>query len=194
MLKATVVLAGLLILLTGSAIPVIADIYMYVDQNGVTHFTNAPTSRDFQLFMKSRRGRGNRKPMDKTCYDSLIRRAASRYGVDFALIKAVIEVESAYDPRAVSTKGARGLMQIMPFNFRQLNISDPFEPAQNIMGGTSYLTRLIRQYDGNLEHALAAYNAGPSNVDKYKGIPPFPETRNYVRRVMALHRSYKGRS
>ncbi len=85
-------------------------------------------------------------------------------------------------------------MQIMPSNFKALKLSDPFEPSQNIMAGTRYLNALIHQYQGNIKHALAAYNAGPGNVDKYNGIPPFQETRDYVQRVMALHRTYRTNS
>jgi len=183
-------LAGLLLV----PMTVTADIYMFVDKNGVSHFTNAPSSPKFRLFIKGKRPHPGRVPLDKKCYDHLIQKAARKFNVDFSLIKAVIEVESAYNPRAVSSRGARGLMQIMPFNFDELNISDPFEPGQNIMGGTRYLTELLNQYKGNLEHALAAYNAGPGNVDKYKGIPPFQETRNYVKKVMALHRIYRPNS
>ncbi len=180
----------LLALLLLVPVPVPADIYIFVDKNGVTHFTNAPTSPKFHLFIKGRPPHPDAN-LNKKCYDQLIEKAARKFNISFSLIKAVIEVESAYNPRAVSAKGARGLMQIMPFHFHELNISDPFEPSQNIMGGTRYLTELIRQYQGNVEHALAAYNAGPGTVDKYNGIPPFRETRNYVQRVMALHRTYR---
>lgn len=173
-------LAGLLLL----PMTVTADIYMFVDRNGISHFTNVPSSPKFRLFVKGRPHHPDTAPLDKKCYDHLIKKAARTFKVDFSLIKAVIEVESAYNPRAVSPKGARGLMQIMPFHFDELKISDPFEPGQNIMGGTRYLTELLKQYKGNLEYALAAYNAGPGNVDKYKGIPPFRETRNYVQKVM----------
>ncbi len=173
--------------------PVSADIYIFVDKNGVSHFTNTPTSPQFQLFVKGKRPR-HRTLLNKKCYDPLIKKAARKFNMDFSLIKAVIEVESAYNPRAVSSKGARGLMQIMPSNFKALKLLDPFEPSQNIMAGTRYLNDLIHQYKGNLKHALAAYNAGPGNVDKYNGIPPFQETQNYVQRVMALHRIYRTNS
>ncbi|GAB6143884.1 transglycosylase SLT domain-containing protein [Desulfocicer niacini] len=185
---ATLVLTAILLL----PITVSADIYMFVDKNGVTHFTDAPTSGNFKIFMNGKKSRT--RPMNKKCYDHLIKQAARKFKVDFSLIKAIIEVESAYNPRAVSSKGARGLMQIMPFNFDELNISDPFEPSQNIMGGTRYLTELINQYKGNVKHALAAYNAGPGNVDKYKGIPPFQETQRYVKKVMALRQIYQPNS
>lgn len=170
--------------------PTTADIYLYVDENGVRHFTNTPTSSRYKRYIKGKSR--HRPPLNKKRYDALIRKAARKFGVAFSLIKAVIEVESAYDPRAVSPKGARGLMQIMPFNFSRLYIKDAFEPAQNIMGGTRYLNDLIIKYNGKISHALAAYNAGPGTVDRYNGIPPYPETQEYVRRVMALHRTYKG--
>jgi len=182
----------LTVILLASA-PVSADIYMFVDKNGVSHFTNTPTSPKFHLFVKGKRPR-HRTPLNKKGYDPLIKKAAQKFNMDFSLIKAVIEVESAYNPRAVSSKGARGLMQIMPSNFKALKLSDPFEPSQNIMAGTRYLNDLIHQYKGNIKHALAAYNAGPGNVDKYNGIPPFQETRDYVQRVMALHRFYRTNS
>ncbi len=120
-------------------------------------------------------------------YDHLIRNAADRYGVPFTLIKAVIQVESDFNPEAVSPKGARGLMQIMPFNFKTLAITDPFDPHQNIMGGTRYLKQLLARYRQQVPLALAAYNAGPDAVDRYRQVPPFSETREYVRRVMALY-------
>jgi len=169
--------------------PVFADIYMFVDNNGVRHFTNTPTSSKFRLYIKAKR-RTHRTPLNKKDFDPLIKKAAGKFNMDFSLIKAVIEVESAYNPRAVSSRGARGLMQIMPCNFIKLNLTDPFEPSQNIMAGTRYLNELIHQYKGNIKHALAAYNAGPENVDKYHGIPPFQETQNYVQQVMALQRIY----
>ena len=173
-----------------SLAPASADIYMFVDKNGVRHFTNTPTSPKFHLFVKGKQPRHS-APLNKKCYDSFIKKAARKFNVDFSLIKAVIEVESAYNPRAVSSKGARGLMQIMPVHFKTLKLSDPFEPSQNIMAGTQYLNELIHQYQGNIKHALAAYNSGPGNVAKYNGIPPFLETQNYVQRVMALHRIYR---
>ncbi|SMC55952.1 soluble lytic murein transglycosylase [Desulfocicer vacuolatum DSM 3385] len=168
-------------------------IYMFVDKNGTRHFSDTPTSPKSRIFIKGKAKR-YKAPLNKKCYDHLIKKAARKFKVDFSLIKAVIEVESAYNPRAISSKGARGLMQIMPFNFTSLNLSDPFEPSQNIMAGTRYLHQLLHQYRGNIKHALAAYNAGPGNVDKYNGVPPFQETRNYVQKVMALHRIYRPNS
>ena len=177
-----------ILVLTG---PVGADIYKYVDKNGVAHFTNVPTSNKFKPFFPA--GKKRRSPRNTTRFDPLIQQASQKFNVDFSLIKAVIVVESAGNPRAVSPTGATGLMQVMPENFSRLGISDPFAPDQNIMGGTQYLSRLIQRFNGNLEFALAAYNAGPSAVHRYKGVPPFQETRRYIRRVMALSRTYQDR-
>ena len=132
-----------------------------------------------------------RKSYNTAEYDHLIRKAEEQYDVDFFLIKAVIEAESNFDPDAVSKKGAKGLMQIMPGNFQSLAVQDPFNPAQNIMGGVKYLQELLKRYENKLPLVLAAYNAGPEAVDQYREIPPFEETQNYVRKVMKLYKQYK---
>ncbi len=170
--------------------PAAADIYMYIDSQGVMHFTNAPTSSDYKLYIKDRpkrKGGG----IDSNRFDRYINEAATLYGVDFPLIKAVIRAESAFDPKAVSHKGAMGLMQIMPQNFKSLKIHDPFDPWQNIMGGARYLKVLINRFKGKVPLALAAYNAGPRAVDTHRGIPPIPETETYVQRVMRFFHLYK---
>jgi soluble lytic murein transglycosylase-like protein len=126
-------------------------------------------------------------------YDPHVRVAAARYEIPEALIKAVMAAESAFNPRAVSAKGAQGLMQLMPHTARELNVSDVFDPAQNIDGGARYLRQLWTQYDGDLYRTLAAYNAGPEAVRRAGGkVPRYAETQDYVRRVLALYQAYIG--
>jgi soluble lytic murein transglycosylase-like protein len=117
-------------------------------------------------------------------YDALIVEHARAQGLRADLVRAVVQVESGYNPRAVSTKGAQGLMQLMPSTARQLGVRAPFDPEENIRGGTTYLRQLLDRFDGNEELALAAYNAGPLAVDRYGNkVPPYRETRDYVRKV-----------
>ena len=173
-------------------ISVSADIYKYIDSNGVLHFTNVLTRTDSEMnfFVDARFGR-EQKFYTTSKFDSIIRKASSKYGVDFSLVKAVIKVESDFNPRAVSKKGASGLMQIMPFNFQSFYVSDPFDPVDNIMGGTYYLGKLIKKYKNKLPLAIAAYNAGPTTVDAHQDIPPFHETQRYVKKVMKAYNIYK---
>jgi len=122
-------------------------------------------------------------------YDDLIQRAASRHGLDPALLRAVIQAESSYDPFAVSYKGAIGLMQLMPNTAMRFGVWDPYDPEQNILGGARYLRELLGLFNSDVQLAVAAYNAGENNVIKYgMKIPPFQETQNYVNKVMSIYR------
>jgi soluble lytic murein transglycosylase-like protein len=119
-------------------------------------------------------------------YEGLIQEAADRYSLSPALVRAVIRTESAFDPQAVSSAGAEGLMQLMPALADELGVVDSFDPRENIMAGTRYLSALLGDHGGNLELALASYNAGPGAVERYGGVPPFAETQQYVRTIVGL--------
>ena len=166
-----------------------AEIYVYRDPSGVLHFTNTPTSVKYVSYMSEYSGL--HAVILQAEYDDFIAEAARKNGLSFHLIKAMIHVESRFDPNAVSKKGAMGLMQIMPENLNLLNINDPFDPRDNIMGGAGYLKNLLDRFDGRVDLALAAYNAGPSVVERYKRIPPFQETQEYVQKVRKFARYYQ---
>ncbi len=168
-----------------------ADIYKYIDSNGVLHFTNIPISSGYQLYIKEHPKKVSKSTIpDK--YDRFIQLASKRHGIDFFLVKAMIKAESNFDPWALSRKGAMGLMQIMPNNFNMLKINNPFNPWENILGGTKYLKILMKRFDGKLPLVLAAYNAGPGVVDRYRRIPPYTETENYVKKVMVFYNQIAG--
>lgn len=128
---------------------------------------------------------------DTSYYDPYILAVSKRHGVDFHLVKAVIKAESKFDSRAVSPKGAMGLMQMMPVTADHMGVSDPFNPKENIEGGVRYLKRLLKIFDNDLELALAAYNAGPTTVKRYGGVPPYRETRAYLKKVLRFYSEYK---
>lgn len=171
---------------------VYADIYMYIDDDGGIHFTNVPTSDEskYVLYVKGKPLHLESKNSESR-YDHIILEASDKYDIPFHLLKAIIKVESGFNPDAVSKKGAVGLMQIMPDTNKDLNISDLYNPRENIMGGTSYFKKLLNKFNGKLTLALAAYNAGPTIVDKLNDIPPYRETENYVRKVMTYYNNFK---
>lgn len=175
-----------------------ADIYRYEDDEGIVHFTDAPTDKRFKIFMrdlkKDKELRTKLKfsaSVNAAEYDQIIKAYADKYGVSASLIKAVIHAESGYNPNAVSSKGAGGLMQLMPDTARSLKVVDRFNPRDNVDGGVRYLRFLIDTFRGDISLALAAYNAGLSKVAKYGGIPPYNETRNYVNRVLSYMQTYQ---
>ncbi len=132
-----------------------------------------------------------KRKRQKRCLHEIIVKIASRYNVDPALIKAIIRVESSFNPKAVSYKGAKGLMQLMPVTLKAMGVRDPFDPEFNIEAGVRYFKKLLIMFDNNVELALAAYNAGVTRVRIYKGIPPFRRTRRYVKKVLYYYRYYK---
>jgi len=176
----------------------LADIYKYEDSEGVVHFTDAPTDRRFKIFMrdiqKDKRLRTNfglsRVSRNPAEFDKIINSCSSEFGVDRSLVKAVIHAESGYNPNAVSSKGAAGLMQLMPATAQDLRVADSFNPSDNIRGGVRYLRFLLDTFKGDVTLALAAYNAGLGNVAKHGGVPPYEETRNYVSKVLSYQRNY----
>jgi len=178
------------------AAPARATVYTFVDENGVTHYTNVPSDPRYRKVpgssppAASRAGSGS-KAAEK--YETEIARCADNHGVDSALVKAVIKAESNYDNRAISRAGAQGLMQLMPATSRLRNVDNPFNPAQNIDGGVRHLKYLLSTFNGDKKLALAAYNAGENAVRKYNNnIPPYPETKNYVSTVLSHYGRYSG--
>lgn len=129
--------------------------------------------------------------LNTASYSDAVTQAAKKHQVDAALIRALMHAESAFNPNALSHKGAQGLMQLMPGTADELGVDDAFDPAQNIQGGAKYLARLLKQFNGNIKLATAAYNAGPGAVKRYNGIPPYKETEVYVERVSILHKRYQ---
>lgn len=180
-----------------------ADIYTYVDNQGVVHFTNTPTHGKFKLILKEEIVPPKKKEGPKQedqprfasdlaheKFDHLIWRAAEKYAVNYALIKAIIKAESNFNPLAISKMGAKGLMQLMPGTAYTFQVKDSFHPEKNIEGGVRYLRYLIDLFPNNLYAVLAAYNAGENAVLRYRGVPPYQETRRFIQKVLQYFQQY----
>jgi soluble lytic murein transglycosylase len=190
-----------------------AEIFKYVDKEGVIHYTNTPTyaqskavnlppltMANFQKYFPNYKSYPGFQPgffaplsnlPNQAAYDPHIKLTCKLYGLDCNLVKAVIRAESGFNPLAVSPKGAMGLMQLMPGTSRDLGVVDPFDPRQNIDGGARYLRMMLDRFNNDTALALAAYNAGPEAVVQHGGIPPFDETQIYVKRVMDFYDRYR---
>lgn len=193
-----IAIIGFIVLLSMMTSPALADIFLYIDKEGVMHFTNVPTHYQYRVFLRERSGntskvRTSYKP-DSNKYDHLIDTSSQKYGVDSALVKAIIRAESSFNPHAISTKGAEGLMQLMPETAMKMNVLNPFDPRENIEGGVKYVKYLLERFDHNLKLSLAAYNAGETVVTQNNGIPNYSETKNYVAEVLRYYKEYQSSS
>ncbi|MBU4263063.1 MAG: lytic transglycosylase domain-containing protein [Proteobacteria bacterium] len=171
-----------------------ATMYTFVDENGVIHFSNVPNDRRYvkvNTLSRSQLRAPTPRYINPREYEHYIQSVGSRYQIDPLLIRAVIKAESNFDALALSCKGAQGLMQLMPGTARDMRVSDPFDPRENINGGTRYLRKMLNIFDDDLHLALAAYNAGPEAVKSIGRIPDFPETIEYVERVLRHYRRYQ---
>lgn len=179
---------------------VFAQVYKWVDEDGIVTYSNIapPEDREFDVLRfpcyaadpKCRSVAWEKVPLNTRSFSAEIRTAAEFNAVEESLIRAIIHAESAYQPDAQSPKGAQGLMQLMPATQAEVAVSNPFDPAENIRGGTLYLAQLLDEFKGDFELAAAAYNAGPTAVYRHGGIPPYDETEEYVRRIRILYRRY----
>jgi len=169
--------------------PARADIYVYKDSQGTLHFTNVPGHSGYQPVIREW-GSGGGAGLAPARFEERIRASSERHGVDPHLVRAVMRAESAFDAQARSHKGAQGLMQLMPETARLHNVSNVYDPDENIDAGVRHLRMLLDRYQGDLQLTLAAYNAGIKAVEKHGGVPPYPETREYIRRVLEYHQRY----
>lgn len=185
--------------------PLWADIYTYTAADGTVLLSNVPTDDRYMVLISTSNppvaapraapvDRGGSDPVRKASYDQIVDEAARVSGVESALLHAVISVESHYNPKALSPKGATGLMQLMPQTAKRYGVADSYDPLQNVQGGARYLRDLLRMFDNNTSLALAAYNAGENAVKKHGNrIPPYRETLNYVPRVLDFYQRYQAR-
>lgn len=165
-----------------------AEIYQYIGPNGAISLTNVPSDPRFRkIQIESSRFHAT---LSERELEPVIRRHSSQHQLHPALIRAIIKAESDFDPRAVSRSGAIGLMQLMPQTAVRLDVRDMYDPDDNVGGGTKYLRQLLDRFHGNLPLALAAYNAGENAVDRYQTLPPYDETRQYVRKVLRYYRTF----
>jgi len=174
-----------------------ADIYAFTDGTGITHYSNVPTDPRYARVLSGSPPHAavaetaTKWRIRAAAYSDLIDEAARRAQVSPALLRAVIAVESAFDPQAISPKGAQGLMQLRPDTARRYGVRKPFDPRDNLRGGASYIADLLKRYGNDLELALAAYNAGEDAVDRHgRTVPPFPETRAYIPAVLRFYRRF----
>ena len=165
-----------------------ADIYRFKDENGVWHFTNIRSDRRYRLYIKTGSLKGKQYIRD---YDTIIQRAAQQFGVETHLIKSIIMAESSFDPNAISKSGAQGLMQLMPPTANDMEVHNPFDPEENIFGGTKYLSLLLKKFNQDKKLAIAAYNVGPSVVAHSNSVPLIPQTRRFVTKVMKYYSEFK---
>lgn len=178
-----------------------ADVYQYVAEDGVVCYTDLPFGKKAEIVIREKvkstpslQQSDRTEYQDTTYYHSIVREKATKYNVDPLLVKAVIKTESNWNERAVSRKGAMGLMQLMPSTANDMNVRNPFNPEENIEGGVKYLSYLLERFNGDLTLALSAYNAGPKWVEKFGVIPPITETKQYVNKVLSLYNSKAGYS
>ncbi len=187
--------------------PAWAELYSFVDTDGVIHLTNIPKGGEYRPYnADDAEGFGGQKPIvivyrggvervlypvDVSRFDDALREAARHYNLPFAFLKAIAKVESNFNPRAISTKNAKGLMQLIDETAERFNVADPFDPKQNIFAGARYLRILANEFKGNMALTAAAYNAGPERVRRIGRVPEIRETQRYVRRVLQMYRHYK---
>lgn len=191
-------LVALIVALAGAG-PVAAQVYRYTDENGITVLTNIPPERGRYDDLENIGCYGtcitgvdwHATPLKRDLFRDEVRVAAEMFGVDEALVRAIMHAESWFVPTAQSHAGAQGLMQLMPATQERFGVRNPFDPVESISGGVAYLAELLERFENDWELAVAAYNAGESAVDRYDGVPPFSETREYLRRVRILRARYR---
>lgn len=163
------------------------ETYYFLDEDGVAHFSNEPMDSRF----RRHREENPFVQVDRKMLERIIVSTARQHSVETALVKAVVKVESSFDPNAVSVSGAMGLMQLMPGTASFLGVTNPFDPAENVSGGVRLLRSHLDQYGGNITLALAAYHAGPGRVKTHGGVPPIPQTHRYIWKVLKAYKTYQ---